>query len=181
MGTLWKIALRNTIRHKRRTIITAVVMMAGISVFILFDSLLSGMDRMAVDNLSDYGLSSLKLRTPAYVDDLAATPLDKSLPNTAKALAAMADRGFAATPRLSFVASVSNYNDVIPVIAEGIDPVADAKVFKVAYSVVAGSWLSQKTPKSVVMGAILARELGLKVGDAVHAVVKSSDVMIAVA
>lgn len=175
MGTLWKIALRNTIRHKRRTIITAAVMMAGISVFILFDSLLSGMDRMAVDNLSDYGLSSLKLRTPAYVDDIAATPLDKSLPDAAKALAAMADRGFTATPRLRFVASLSNYSDVIPVIADGVDPVADAEVFKVASSVVAGSWLSQQAPKSVVLGAILAKELGMGVGDSVLISVQTVD------
>ena len=51
MGTLWKIALRNTIRHGRRTIITAVVMMVGIAVFIFFDSMLAGLDRMAIDNM----------------------------------------------------------------------------------------------------------------------------------
>jgi putative ABC transport system permease protein len=167
MGTLWKIALRNTIRHKRRTIITAVVMMAGISVFILFDSMLAGMDRMAVDNMSDYSLSSLKLRTPAYVEDITATPLDKSLPDTAGALSVLSGRGIAAAPRIRFVAGVSNYNDVIPILADGVDPLADAKVFKLSSSVVSGAWLSASTPKSVVMGYLLAKELGLKVGDAV--------------
>jgi ABC-type lipoprotein release transport system permease subunit len=162
MRTLWKIAFRNTIRHKRRTLITAVVMMAGISVFILFDSVLAGMDRMAVDNMSDYALSSLKLRTPAYVADIAGTPLDKSLPDAALALAAARRRGLAATPRLRFVASLSNYANVIQVIADGVDPSADAAVFKVAESVASGSWLS--APKTVVMGAELAGELGLKVG-----------------
>ena len=180
MGTLWKIALRNTIRHKRRTIITAVVMMAGISVFILFDSMLAGMDRMAIDNMSDYSLSSLKVRTPAYVDDITGTPLDKSLPDAAATLAALAARGIAATPRLRFVASLSNYADVIPVIADGVDPAADAKVFKVASSVVSGSWLQsvprlEATPKSVVMGGLLAKELGLKVGDTVLVSVQTVD------
>jgi putative ABC transport system permease protein len=167
MGTLWKIALRNTIRHKRRTIITAVVMMAGISVFIGFDSMLAGMDRMAVDNMVDYTVSSLKLRTPAYVDDIAATPLDKSLPDTGKALAVLEERGIPATPRIRFVALASNYSDEIPVIADAVDPSADAKVFKLSSSVVSGTWLSPSTPKSVVMGYLLAKELGLKVGDTV--------------
>ena len=35
----------------RRTIITAVVMMVGIAVFIFFDSMLAGLDRMAIDNM----------------------------------------------------------------------------------------------------------------------------------
>jgi len=180
MGTLWKIAIRNTIRHKRRTVITAVVMMAGISVFILFDSMLAGMDRMAIDNMSDYSLSSLKVRTPAYVDDITGTPLDKSLSDPAKALSVLAGKGMAATARLRFVASLSNYNDVIPVIADGVDPATDAAVFKIASSIVSGSWLQSAppilgAPKSVVMGALLAKELGLKVGDTVLASVQTVD------
>jgi putative ABC transport system permease protein len=167
MGTLWKIALRNTLRHRRRTIITAVVMMAGISVFILFDSMLAGMDRMAVDNMVDYTTSSLKLRTPAYVDDIAATPLDKPLPDTAGALAVLRGRGIAAAPRIRFVALASNYNDEIPVIADAVDPSSDTKVFKLSSKIVSGAWLSSSTPKSVVMGYLLAKELGLKVGDTV--------------
>jgi putative ABC transport system permease protein len=150
-------------------------MMAGISVFILFDSVLSGMDRMAVDNMSDYSLSSLKIRTPAYVDDVTATPLDKSLPDTAKALAALENRGISAVPRIRFVARVSNYNDEIPVLADGVDPLADAKVFKLSAAVVSGSWLSPSTPKTVVMGYLLAKELGLKVGDAVLVSVQTVD------
>jgi putative ABC transport system permease protein len=167
MGTLWKIALRNTLRHRRRTIITAVVMMAGISVFIGFDSMLAGMDRMAVDNMVDYTISSLKLRTPAYVDDIAATPLDKPLPDTTEALSVLAGRGIAATPRIRFVALASNYNDEIPVIADAVDPASDMKVFKLSSRIVSGAWLSPSAPKSVVMGYLLAKELGLKVGDTV--------------
>jgi len=175
MGTLWKIALRNTVRHKRRTMITAVVMMAGISVFILFDSMLAGMDRMAVDNMSDYSLSSLKLRTPAYVEDIAATPLDKSLPDAAKALSVLGKRGFPAAPRLRFVAGVSNYKDLIPVLADGVDPAADATVFKLPAAVASGAWLSPSSPKRVVMGGLLAKELGLKVGDEVLVSAQTAD------
>jgi len=126
MGTLWKIALCNTIRHGRRTIITAVVQMVGIAVYIFFNSMLAGMDRMAIDNMTDYTLSSMKIRTPAYVDDLEATPLDKGLPHPRQVLAAAA-QGLAAAPRLRFVARLSNYTDEIPVIADAVDPRADAR------------------------------------------------------
>ncbi|MDA8424870.1 MAG: FtsX-like permease family protein [Treponema sp.] len=175
MGTLWKIALRNTLRHRRRTIITAIVMTAGISVFIVFDSMLAGLDRMAVDNMTDYTLSSLKVRTPQYVADIAATPLDKSLPDAAKILAVLGRRGIAAAPRIRFVARVSNYNDEIPVIADGVDPTADRRVFKLASAIVSGTWLPPEEKKSVVMGARLAQELGLKVGDSLLVIAQTVD------
>jgi ABC-type lipoprotein release transport system permease subunit len=167
VGALWKIALRNTIRHKRRTIITAVVMTAGISCFILFDSVLAGMDRMAVDNMESYTVSSLKLRDPAYVDDIAANPLDKGLRDPGKAVAALAAMGAPATPRIRFVARLSNYRDQIPVLADAVDPVRDGSVFKVSSALAEGSWLGEGAPKSVVLGATLAKELGLAVGDSV--------------
>jgi len=174
MGTLWKIALRNTIRHGRRTIITAVVMMAGIAVYIFFNSMLAGLDRMAIDNMTDYTLSSMKIRTPAYVDDLEASPLDKGLVHPQQVLAAAAAQGLAAAPRLRFVARLSNYTDEIPVLADAVDPRADAGVFKLAAAVTAGSWLSAApeahsagSTHSVVMGAELARELSVKPGDAI--------------
>ena len=165
MGTLWKIALRNTIRHGRRTIITAVVMMVGIGVFIFFNSMIAGLDRMAVDNMTDYTLSSLKIRTPAYVDDIEAAPLDKGLPHPQAVLAAAAAQGLAATPRLRFVATVSNYTDAIPVLADAVDPVADRNVFKISSAVRTGSWLDPAQPHAVVVGAELAHELGVEPGD----------------
>lgn len=165
MGTLWKIALRNTIRHGRRTIITAVVMTVGIAIYIFFNSMLAGMDRMAIDNMTDYTLSSLKIRTPAYVDDLEASPLDKGLPHPEAILQAVASQGFTATPRLRFVARLSNYTDEIPVLADAVDPVADAHVFKLASAVKEGTWLSASTSHSVVVGAELARELKVGPGD----------------
>jgi ABC-type lipoprotein release transport system permease subunit len=167
MGTLWKIAIRNTIRHGRRTIITAVVMMFGIAVYIFFNSMLGGLDRMAIDNMTDYTLSSMKIRTPAYVDDIEATPLDKGIPHPQAVLAAAAAQGLSAAPRLRFIARLSNYTDEIPVLADAVDPAVDGQVFKISRSVTSGAWLGAGAPHSVVLGAELARELKVGVGDAV--------------
>lgn len=167
MGTLLTIALRNTLRHGRRTVITALVMMAGIGALVFFDTLIAGMTRSGVDNLSDYAYSSLKVRNPAYVDAVEASPLDKGIADPAAVLAALAAEGLPAAPRIRFVATVSNYNDEVPVFADGVDPTADAKVFSVARSIDRGSWLDKAPGRSVVLGAALARELSLKVGDPV--------------
>jgi putative ABC transport system permease protein len=167
MGTLWKIALRNTVRHGRRTIITAVVMMAGIGFFIFLDSALAGAGRLALDNAADYTVSSLKVRNPEYVEDIAATPLGKALARPEAAIAALAAEGLPAAPRIRFVARLSNYTDEVPVFADAVDPKADSKVFALARALSAGTWLDGARGKSVVLGAGLADELRLKVGDPV--------------
>jgi len=167
MGTLWKIALRNTLRHRRRTIITAVVMTFGIACFIFFDSMLAGMDRITIDNMESYSAAAVKLRTEAYVDDIEMTPLDKGVPDPEGALSAIASSGYAAAPRLRFVARLTNYVDEIPVIADGVDPAADGSVFSLSSAVAEGSWLEPGSGKAVVLGGALAAELGIGVGDGI--------------
>ena len=177
MGTLLKIAGRNVLRHKRRTIITGVVMMVGIGLFITADSMLIGMDRMTIDNMVDYTESFMKVRTPEYVNNLQGTPLDHGVPDAEsvmrKALAADG-RLKAAAPRAKFVATVSNYEDSLPVMATAVDPARDGAVFKLPESVVGGTWLDEAAPGSVVLGAGLAEEMALKVGD--YVVVSASTV-----
>ncbi len=167
MGTLWKIALRNTVRNGRRTMITALVMMAGIGLFIFLDSFLAGGGRIALDNAADYTLASLKIRNSASVDDFELAPLDRSVSRPAEAIAALATEGLPAAPRIRFVARLSNYADEIQVIADAVDPEADSKVFALAGAIVAGSWLDTAGGKAVVLGDALAEELELKAGDSV--------------
>ncbi len=173
MDALWKIALRNVERHRRRTIITGIVMMVGIGLFIAYDSILAGMDRLSIDAMISYSSSFLKLRTPEYAADALGTPLDHGIADPAGAMAAMRKASpsiIAATGRTLFVAEASNYRDSEPIMAAAVDPEADAAVFATARDVTAGSWLPSAGAegageKEVVIGAGLAKELALKVGD----------------
>lgn len=175
MGTLWKIAVRNVLRHKRRTIITAIVMTVGIGLFIMMDSMLAGMDRITIDNMVDYTESSIKVRTPEYVANLQGTPLEHGVPDPErvmeriiavdKRIIAVDKRIVAVAPRMHFVASVSNYADSMPVIATAIDPARDGAVFKLAEAVATGTWLAGAPAGSIVIGAGLSAELKVAVGD----------------
>lgn len=168
MDTLWKIALRNVLRHKRRTIITAVVMMVGIGVYIAYDSILAGLDRLSIDTMIASSSSFLKVRTPKYVSEVAGTPLDYGIPDPERAMAAIKTafpRAIAITPRTMFIAQASNYTDAEPVMAAAVDPATDAKVFDLAKSVGSGSWLRATGNHEIVVGASVAKDLGLKVGD----------------
>lgn len=168
MNTLFKIAARNVLRNKRRTAITGIVMMFGIGLYIYADSILKGMDRMTIDNMVNYTESFLKVRTPEYVSNLQGNPLEHGIPDpeaTIRKILAADPTIKAAAPRTRFVARLSNYEDEIPVLATAVDPVRDGEVLRLTDVVVQGVWLDKAEPRSVVIGADLAAELGLGLGD----------------
>jgi putative ABC transport system permease protein len=63
------------------------------------------------------------------------------------------------------VARLSNYEDEIPVLATAVDPSRDGGVLRLADAVAEGVWLDKAEPRDVVIGADLAGELGLGLGD----------------
>ncbi|HUX39198.1 MAG TPA: FtsX-like permease family protein [Rectinemataceae bacterium] len=169
MGTLWKIALRNVFRHGRRTAITAIVMMMGIGFYIVYDAVIAGMDRLAIDTMVHYTAGFLKVRTPAYVADETGTPLDYGIPDpegTAAKILKAAPTLTAVAPRTLFIGQASNYVDAEPVLCAAVDPERDARVFDLAGNITKGAWLSGSggQAKGVVVSADLARDLGLQLG-----------------
>ena len=168
MGTLWKIAWRNVLRNKRRTAITAIVMTVGIGLFIMMDSMLVGMDRLTLDNMVDYTESLIKIRTPEYVDNIQGTPLEYGIPDPEAAMRSVLasdGRVSAVAPRAHFVATVSNYEDSLPVLATVVDPVRDGKVLNLPEAIVEGSWLKPGENGTIAIGVGLAAQMGLGVGD----------------
>ena len=133
MDTLWKIALRNVERNRKRTLITGIVLMVGIGLFIAYDSILAGMDRLAIDVMADYSSSFLKLRTNEYEANAAGTPLDYGIAEPELAMAKLKEAApgiSATTERTLFVAQASNYRDAEPVMAAAVSPATDAAVFR---------------------------------------------------
>jgi len=170
MDPIWKIASRNVIRNRKRTLITCIVMTVGIGLYIGYDSVLAGMDRLTIDTMVSYSSSSLKVRTKEYAEEERGSPLEHGLADpagTMEGIRKAAPEISAVTPRTLFVAQASNYTDSEPLIAAAVDPAADRKVFDVASAVGEGSWLSSNGDHEAVVAASVAKELGLKLGDGV--------------
>lgn len=166
---LISIAFRNVLRHGKRTLITSLVLTVGIGMFIFFDSILAGMDRMTIDSMVDYTESSMKVMTAAYMKDSRAFPLDYGLESPEGIIARIGDLvpdAIASTPRTAFMAYASNRIDSVPVIGAAIDPVRDTGVFKLSEHLAAGAWLvPDPAENEILIGKSLAKDLGLGVGD----------------
>ncbi|MEN6491826.1 MAG: FtsX-like permease family protein [Rectinema sp.] len=164
---LFQIALRNVARHSRRTAITAVVLAVGIAVFITFQSLLAGMDRVTIDTAIDYDNGSISVRSKDYEAHATSQPLEYGIQDpegVMGGLAALLPVGSTWTPRTRFYVQVSNWADETPALAFVVRPDTDRKVFKTAQKVVGGGW--GVTTKAVV-GTDLARDLNVKEGDSI--------------
>jgi putative ABC transport system permease protein len=175
-GPLFAIALRNVLRHWQRTLITALVMSVGIATYIFYDSALAGMDRMTIDAMTEYSVSSISVRTEAYEKNSGGTPLDFGITDLEAITALVAKtvpKAVGITPRTKFIGSASNLTDELPIMGTIVDPIKDTGVFKVSSRLSAGTWFGTGSGKStaadssseVPIGKGLAHDLGLKLGD----------------
>ncbi|MHB0897152.1 MAG: ABC transporter permease, partial [Spirochaetales bacterium] len=158
---LASIAFRNVLRHGKRTLITALVLTVGIGMFIFFDSILAGMDRMTIDSMVDYTESSMRVMTAEYRKNSRGYPLEYGIDSPESVMRRIAEavpEVIASTPRASFVAYASNRIDSVPVIGTAIDPARDKGVFKLAEHLAAGTWLAPDSSENeILVGKGLAK------------------------
>lgn len=162
----FRLALQNLWRHKRRTLMTALVVAMGVLVYSAMDSLLAGTEEDSYRSLVAYEVGEVALYRPGYWAKRDELPLDKAIPEAAALVRRLEKvdgvRGVA--PRLKFSASVNNGIEEMPVTAIGIDPEADARVLQLKGAVKEGAYLEAGSP-GAILGRDLAKVMDLKVGD----------------
>lgn len=143
MKSLFLIALRNLWRHRKRTILTALTIVAGLVLYVYMDSLIAGMSRKGVDNIIDLSSGGVKISTPEYYDDAGSCPLKHGLPSyeDLKARVSQLEHLEGITGRTSFLGSVSDYEDDLPVMGIAVLPGTDGEVFTLG-KYLEGEWFS---------------------------------------
>lgn len=164
MGLLITIALRNMLRHKRRTVSSAITIAVGITFFLLMDSVLAGLDRGGIDNMINLSASAVKVEQLAYRQEREAFPLQYGITDFAalKQVLEKNSQVVGVTPRTRFLGQLAHGIDAIPVAGTVIEPATDSLVFKLT-RFLTGSYLSG-AQNGVVLGAQLASEMGLELG-----------------
>lgn len=163
------LAAKNLWRHKRRTILTALAIAVGVFYYIFLDSMLAGMYREGVNNIIDFQTGHLQVVSTSRQKSDDETGNLKNLLPEGQALVASLRKisGIAGvTGRLEFSGTVLNGIDELPIIAVGISPETDSKVFKTANFIESGRWL-RENETGVVLGRRIAELLELKAGDTV--------------
>jgi ABC-type lipoprotein release transport system permease subunit len=167
MGMILKIAFRNIGRHRRRTVLSAITIAAGLAVFIMMDSMLTGIDRMSIDNMIVLTTGALKIQTESYDKEKNTFPLNDSINGSLPSLRAAINRDWRmthVTRRTRFLGQASNYAETVPVIGTVVDEVTDTSVFGLK-PYIAGSYFGPDNSREILIGKQLALDLGVGVGD----------------
>lgn len=166
MSTEVKLAIRNLLRHKRRTFLTSLVVAAGLFVFIYMDSLFKGMDLDAVKNLINLSSANVNVSSKAYFENKDAFPLDHALKDAKHIREELQklEAVEAITPRLSFIAELSYMEKSSASLGTIVAPETDSNVFHYQEAL-QGEYFSGDGFYQILLGVDLAEKLGVQIGD----------------
>ncbi len=166
MKMLLKLAFRNVLRYKKRTIITFSAISYGLGLMAVGISLYNGVDTHAMDNIINSQTAHLKVLAAGYFEEKDEVPLEFTIdePQEIKSLLKDNKNIQGIESRILFQASIISGMDELPCLGVAIEPEVDPLVFKIKDSIKDGRFLEPSESK-IILGSGLARDLGLKVGD----------------
>ena len=175
-----KLATRNLLRYRRRTLLTALLIMLGVTALLLFVAAAGSFKQTMVGSITDSMLGHLQIHRKGYTASIDNLPLNMSLQPglVSKIEAALKTEPDVAaySLRVKLGAMFSNFTENTSIRLNGIDPVAeDATVPGLRQRINEGDKSgSLVLPGSVLIPTLLARGMKVKVGDAVVLVVTNA-------
>jgi ABC-type lipoprotein release transport system permease subunit len=156
---LLRLAVRNLLRNRRRTVLTVITVAFAVLFLQIWDSMLRGLERQSYDNLIHYQTAHAKVYEEAWFELRDELPLDRAIQDPAALLdeVLQVPGVAAAVPRIVFQAHLSDGRDQIPVQGLAIETAgSDSDVFRIPEAVVAGSYLPPDG-SGLLLGSGLAR------------------------
>jgi putative ABC transport system permease protein len=172
---LTKLAIKNLFRHKKRTIVTALVITFGIFLFLVSDSLMVGLRDISLENHLNLQTSHLQVMDTNYWEEKDEFPLenlinvDKQLENNLKSNKNILQT----TPRLYFTATVNNGQEEYPITAVGIRPETDSEVINLKDYILKGEMIQKGN--TAILGKALADLMGFEVSDNITLLFKTKE------
>lgn len=176
MIQLFKMALRNLGRNRRRSFFSALALGVGLALLLLMASVVQGEMKGALDTALRLQSGHLQVRAKDYNEDknsLAWKDLVEDPEQIAQQVASLAPVQVA-TPRLFISGIVASGDESVGVRVIGIDPQSAAST-PYREGVVSGSYLSADDRDGILIGQPLADKLQLKAGDPINLLVNTSN------
>jgi ABC-type lipoprotein release transport system permease subunit len=161
---IFKLALRNCLRNKRRTFLAGLAVGIGLAGLIFVDAVYIGM----ADNM-------IKTATSTFIGDGRITHKDftetfdpryfvKNIENIKKSLKEeQVLKTF--SPRVASFAMINSAANSASVILYGIDAPSEKQTSKIANAIIKGSYLNPENHYSIIIGGKLAEKLEVELGD----------------
>lgn len=162
-----RIAARNLLRHRRRTLLALAIICGGVVSFLLAGGFINWVLWAMREAAIQSQLGHVQITRPGYFREGVSDPYSFLLGKDTSVVASGQDfEVVTIAPRLSFTGLLSKEDTTISFIGEGVSPEAEAPL-SWAITVMEGTDLRAGGPDSVVLGEGLAANLGAHAGDRV--------------
>jgi len=181
MPKVMRLAMKNLLRYKRRTLLTGMLIAVGVVAVIVFVGLSGSFKRAIVGQLTDSVLSHLQVHRKGYMASIDNLPLDRMLPAKAfeklSGILKRTDGVTAWSPRIKFGAMLSNYAQTTNVRLNGIDPAKEQAVVPLLATRIKDAAHENTLLKKgeVLLPEVLAKGMAVKTGDTIVLVANNKD------
>lgn len=178
MFRLVKIALRNLLRYKRRTILTMSLITIGVAFVLVFVSVTASFKAMMVGEITDSMLGHIQVHKKGYVASIDNLPLNLNLKLPAfqkvEKIIAEIPEIEAFSPRIKFGGVFSNFVESTNIRLNAVDPEKEwATVPLLLSRITSGSKTIR--PGEILVPELLAKGMKVAVGDTAVVVATNED------
>ena len=176
MIQLFKMALRNLGRNRRRSLLSALAVSMGLALLVLMASVVAGEMRGAMENTIQLQSAHLQIRAASYDEEKVSLDWKNLIEDPELLIEQMKalPQVTMATPRLFATGILTLGEQSRGVQVVGIDPDSQAnQPFR--QGVISGEFLRADDREGVLIGLPLAKKLRMDVGDQVNLLVNRSD------
>ncbi len=173
MIDIMKIAARNLLRYKRRTLLTSLLITVGLMAVLLFIAVAGSFKSMMVAQFTDSMVGHMQVHRRGYVGAMESLPVDRNMrPRMLVKLYETLDaaEGIEAwSPRVKLMAMFSNFANTTSIRLNGVDPVRElATVPLVANRVLEGGQVTPLVERGrIQVPELIAKGMKVSVGDTV--------------
>ena len=170
MHNILKIAVRNLTRYKRRTFLVATLIALGVMAVQVFVASSSSYKSLIISQITDAMLGQMQIHKKGYLVSVENVPMNLNLDQHGASIVegildSMPDIE-ACSPRIRLAGMISNFVETTNIRLYGISPEKEYRTVPLLPKrVIGGS--SELKPGQILIPKLLAKGLGLKVGDEV--------------
>jgi len=178
MFDLFKIAIRNLMRYKRRTLLTVSLVTIGVVSVLVFISVSGSFKNMMIGQITDSFIGHIQIHKKGYVASIDSLPLTLNLsPNALqkveKAINEIPDIE-AYAKRIKFGGMFSNFVETTNVRLNGVYPEDEARTVPLLLSRIREGEKTIRTGE-ILVPELLAKGMKVKVGDTVVVIATNRD------
>lgn len=178
MFDLFKISIRNLMRYKRRTLLTASLVTIGVVSVLVFISVSGSFKNMMIGQITDSFVGHIQIHKKGYVSSIDSLPLTlnlspKAFEKVEKAINEVP--GIEAySKRIKFGGMFSNFVETTNVRLNGVNPEDEVKTVPLLLSRVKEGEKTIRTGE-ILVPELLAKGMKVKVGDTVVVIATNRD------